>query len=592
MQEKTQHLLDGVVGLTCVDPSLDLSVCAAPFVVSIIAQQCLYLCHAASSCQALLNEGGSSFWHIMRLVTEARARYAALRAPPSPRPLFRRRAASRSRGHTPSFVAFRSNSPSASSRRGCISSGRCGGNSKTENTSSNHRTNNYDAPCSSAGLGTFFHEHLMLSPLEFRVVVVGGGRVGRAVVERLLQASYLIHPSRITIITRQTETVAHFAGRGVQCTERRDGRQALLECHVLIVACQQTQFNDFATTYCPRHTQNTAGSTAKAGNNSEKQEDISCEKKRLCRSKKRTLRDVVDKWRTIEDDDYANGAPGAAMTRLLKPGTFVFSCCAALETHKIAKELGHLDPLVVNADIDMDTIQSAARQFQSGKDNFRSAFVQSVAVEGNSFLNALNVLQQTYLDGKTPPADLINRNIFYDSYFSRLRMRKRRPLSPPPPPSVGTALRAEGVSGSTSFLLRVWRALRCFVIVQVSLLKASEHRPFTYLQQVGPLLGPILVALPFFSQNRIVNFLGDLLNKKKGDDDDDEESALEGRPLFKLNHRVVAACDSDSDSDECHDVPPAEKELTRLIKNFPLIFENEEVVLQQLREQYIAVTER
>ncbi|EKF27507.1 hypothetical protein MOQ_008766 [Trypanosoma cruzi marinkellei] len=590
MQEKTQHLLDGVVGLTCVDPSLDLSVCSAPFVVSIIVQQCLYLCHTASSCQALLNEGGSSFWHIMRLVAEARARYAALRAPPSPPPLFRRRAASHSRGHTPSFVASRSNSPSAGSRRGRISSGRCGsGSSKGNTTSSGCRTNSYGTPCHSSSLVTFFHEQLMLSPLEFRVVVVGGGRVGRAVVERLLQASYLVHPSRITIITRQTETVAQFAGLGVQCTGCQDGRQALLECHVLIVACQQTQFNDFASTYCPRHTQNTAGSTAKAGDNSKKQEDISCTKKRSYRTKKRTLRDVVDKWRTIEDDDYANGVPGAAMTRLLKPGTFVFSCCAALETHKIAKELGHLNPLVVNADIDMDAIHSAARQFQSGKDKFRSAFVQRVAVEGNYFLNALNVLQQTYLDGATPPADFINRDIFHDSYFSKRHMHERRPLSAPQPHSVGTALQAEGVSGSTSFLLRVWRALRCFVVVQVALLKESEHRLFTYLQHVGPLLGPSLVALPFFSQRRIVRLLGDLLNQKRGTDD--EESALDGGPLFRLNHRVVAACDSDSD-DENHNVSPAEKELTRLIKCFPLIFENEEVVLQQLREQYIAVTER
>ncbi|RNF26988.1 uncharacterized protein Tco025E_00793 [Trypanosoma conorhini] len=576
MQETTKHLLDGVVGMTCVDPTLHTSVSAAPLVVSIITQQCLYLCHTASSCQALLNEGDSSFWQIMRHVAEARARYVALRAPPPPKPL-RKRVEPRSEEPP---------QPSADPLR------------DTDSTSSHHSSRSSESCVEEGRFSparpplTLPRLQLMLSPLEFRVVVAGGGRVGRAIVERLLQASYLIHPSRITIITRQPETVAQFAVRGVHCTGRTEGRQALLECHVLIVACQQTQFYDFASIYCPFRTQKPAGPPRKAGGDSEAEQDKLSTKRRLRRVKKRTLRDVVDKWRTIEDNDYADNVPGATLTQLLKPGTFVFSCCAALETRKIAKELGHLDPLVVNADVDLDAVHAAAQQLQSGKEDFRSAYIQRVKLEGNSFLTALNVLQQKYLNGDAPSADFVSRDILQDPYSAELRMQGRRPR-PPPPPSMAKVLRGEGVSGSTSFLLRVWRALRCFVVVRVASLKVAEHRLFTYLQRVGPLLGPVLVALPTSSQARVVEVLGDALNRK-ANEDDDEGAALEARPLVKLDKRVVMACDSDSDSDDDndHEVPHAARELARLIACFPQVFEKEEVALQQLREEYIAVTER
>ncbi|ESL12035.1 hypothetical protein TRSC58_00203 [Trypanosoma rangeli SC58] len=576
MHETTKHLLDGVVGLACVDPTLHPSARAAPLVVSIITQQCLYLCHAASSCQAVLNEGDSLFWHVMRRVAEARACYVALRTPPPPRPL-------RKRVGTWNEESLQ---PSAAPVKGSY----CTGGPSSSSSSSSHIVEE-NTFCSALHPVSLPLRRKLLSPLEFRVVVAGGGRVGRAIVERLLQASYLIHPSRITIITRQPETVVQFADRGVQCTGRTEGRQALMECHVLIVACQQTQFYDFASIYCPRHTQKPAGPVRKAGDDNRAEQESLCAKKRLHRAKKRTLRDVVNKWRTIEDNDYADGVPGATMTRLLKPGTFVFSCCTALETHKIARELGHLDPLVVNTEVNMSAVHAAAQQFQNSRDNYRLAYIQRVQLEGNSFLTALNVLQQTYMNGGTPPTNFTS-DILHDPYSTNLRMRGRRPELPQQP-SINEALRGEGVSASTSFLLRVWRALRCFVVARVASLKLAEHRLFMYLQRVGPQLGPILVALPASSQARVVEMLEEVLNRKAREDyDDDEALAVEARPLVKLDQRIAEACDSDSDSDDGEDASPTAKELARLIACFPHIFGNEEVVLQQLREEYIAVTER
>ncbi|RNF04252.1 hypothetical protein TraAM80_05388 [Trypanosoma rangeli] len=572
MQETTKHLLDGVVGLACVDPTLHPSTRAAPLVVSIITQQCLYLCHSASSCQALLNEGDSLFWHIMRRVAEARACYVALRTPPPPRPLRKRVGAWNEESLQLSAPPVR------------------GSHCTSSRGSSSHSVEEKTFPSALHSVSLPLRRQL-LSPLEFRVVVVGGGRVGRAIVERLLQASYLIHPSRITIITRQPETVVQFADRGVQCTGRTEGRQALMECHVLILACQQTQFYDFASIYCPRHTQKPVRPARKVGNDNPAGQENLCTKKRLRREKKRTLRDVVNKWRTIEDNDYADGIPGATMTRLLKPGTFVFSCCAALETHKIARELGHLDPLVVNTEVDMSAVHAAAQQFQNSKDNFRLAYIQRIQLEGNSFLTALNVLHQTYMNGGTPPADF-TRDILHDPYSTGLRVRGGRPglLQQP---SINEALRGEGVSGSTSFLLRVWRALRCFVVARVASLKLAEHLLFMYLQRVGPLLGPIFVALPDSSQARVVEVLEEVLNRKAREDyDGDEALDVEARPLVKLDQRIAEACDSDSDSGDGKGEPPTAKELARLIACFPQVFGNEEVVLQQLREEYIAVTER
>ncbi|KEG10173.1 hypothetical protein DQ04_04091070 [Trypanosoma grayi] len=603
MQEATHHLLDGVVGLTCVDPSIHPSISAAPLVVSIITQQCLYACHAASACQALLNEGGSSFWYIMRRVAEARERYTAVHAPPPPPPIPSRRA-------------------------------ELGGEVQPRASTTTFDSSINPPPCRAPPPTCLPPEQeKLLSPLEFRVVVVGGGRVGRAIVERLLQVPELIHPSRITIITRQPVTVAQFAGRGVQCTNRGDGRQALLDCHVLVVACQQTQFHDFASIYCPHRNPTKGapvGTQACIDNQQQQQQqqallDMPRRRRRKCRHKKRTLRDVVDKWRTTEDDDdYRNSTSSAPITRLLKPSTIVFSCCAALGTHKIAKELGHLDPLVVRADVDLTAIHHAARQFDAAKEAFRAAYIKGIALESNSFLTTLNVLQQSCMNGETPPLELTSEptdSLFngdmHSTHHHQQRQQRHRPL---PPPDMQTTLRGEGVSGSTAFLLQVWRALRCCVVVRVVSLTPAEHRLFTYLQRVGPLLGAVLVALPESSQQRIIAMVREFIYRAGEDENENEkETGVTGaRRLIKLDKRCVSACDSDADEDddvERHDddgdddetsdndddgnsggaaaaVSPAQRELKRLVSCFPELFHGTEEALQQLRERYNTVTQQ
>ncbi|KAH9597980.1 hypothetical protein LSM04_009472 [Trypanosoma melophagium] len=627
MQEATRHLLDGVVSLTCVDPGLNTAVAAAPLVVTIIAQQSLFACHAASAAHALIQDGNSSLWHIMRRVAEARERYSAVHAPPPPPPIPSRRAECNAELRDLLSGVSRSNSS------GCAALTRVQTVSSLVHTPSPSIAQSPALTSASVSATTppltvvpvsAPDPPLLMSPLDFRVVVVGGGRVGRAIVEQLLLAPHIIHPSRITIITRQPESVAQFAGRGVQCTGRREGRNALLECHLLIIACQQTQFYDFASIYCPRRSvkqglppssQTSCSSKTHQAESlvSQSQHSHRQQHRRRRQQKKRTLQDVVNKWRTMDNDENdrsynndngssVNGVSHASMTRLLKPGTFVFSCCAALGTHKIAKELGHFDPLVVRAEVDLTAVHAGAEQFNTAKDGFRADFIRRIALEGNSFLATLNGLQQSYMAGESPSVEL--NSISAGDLFSGealLRVRHRRKYVPPP--DIQDTMRGEGVSGSTSFLLSMWRALRCFIVVRFSTLPPGQQRLFTYLQRVGPLLGAALVALPPDLKARVVGKLTDLLNR-----DMDEIYETEEHPLIKLDQRIVSACDSDSDSDSDTDntvntnattaTPQSPsnvdgmRELTRLVECFPELFSDETDVLQRLQDHYLDVTER
>lgn len=575
-----QHLLDGVVGLTCVDPSMHSSISAAPLVVSTILQQCIYVCHAASSCQALLSDGNSSFWWIMRHVALARERYLKLNTPSYEQHIIPKKSEINNK-HYGQNLSVSGVSVDAS------------------NVSNNVRLVPGSQPSSSYQQ----QKELLLSPLDFRVVVVGGGRVGRAIVGRLLQAPDLIHPSRITIITRQPETVAQFAGQGVQCKGRRGGRQALMECHVLIVACQQTQFYDFVGIYCPRSTRKTALLATSQGRNGHTEGgEVEEEKKPVSRRQKarRTLQEVVNKWRTIEDDDYEDFLRGVApMTQLLKPGTFVFSCCAALETHKIAKELGHLDPLVVSADVDMNAVNSVALQFHNIKESLRSDFIERAAFEGNAFLRTLALLQQESYVGNDK-SSFLNDPFCSGSLHSgpsssetnsfRKASKRRKELQQV---NMGAFSQAEGVGGTTTFLLRVWRALRCFVVSRVVLFKPEDHRLFMYLQRTGHLLGAIFVTLPQSARARVVRLLTEqLLSLGNSFDDDRSDGTSDHLLLVRVDHRHISAYDSEDDAEEFSEFSSDIRELARLVACFPALFKSVEEALQQLRNEFITVTRR
>ncbi|ORC86248.1 uncharacterized protein TM35_000291300 [Trypanosoma theileri] len=635
MQEATRHLLDGVIGLTCVDPGLNTAVATAPLVVNVIAQQSLFACHAASAAHALLQDGDSSLWYIMRHVAQARERYTAVHAPPPPPPIPSRRAecnvelrdlltgVSRNNSGAVTALARPQTVSSVSHTPPPSTSHTPALTSASESTTTPPIAVLAPTLAQTSSSGT----PLMLSPWDFRVVVVGGGRVGRAIVEQLLLAPHIIHPSRITIITRQTESVAQFAGRGVQCTGRREGRNALLECHVLIIACQQTQFYDFASIYCPRRSvkqgpppssRTSSSKTHQTESSISHSQETQRRRPRRRQQKKKTLRDVVNKWRTTDDDDYdngsnnydngstVNGVSNPSMTRLLKPGTFVFSCCAALGTHKIAKELGHFDPLVIRAEVDFAGVHAGAEQFNTDKDAFRSDFIRRIALEGNSFLSSLNALQQSYMAGESPFVE-VNSISAGDLFSCEAQIRVHRRRKYVPPPDIQDTMRGEGVSGTTPFLLKMWHALCCFIVVKLSAFPPGQQRLFTYLQRVGPLLGAALVALPGDLQARVVAKLTELLDR-----DVDEIYETEEDPLIKLDQRIVAAYDSDSDPDNVVNAiatgtgtttatatanpqsPPdvaGMRELTRLVKCFPELFSDETDVLQRLREHYLAVTE-
>lgn len=86
--------------------------------------------------------------------------------------------------------------------------------------------------------------------LDLTITLVGGGTVVRQLLHLLLdEHPSFVHPTRITVITRQPENLNVFASRGVVCLQRKHGTEALKRCHVLFLACQPTQLDDFISTH-------------------------------------------------------------------------------------------------------------------------------------------------------------------------------------------------------------------------------------------------------------------------------------------------------------------------------------------------------
>ncbi|KAG8340614.1 hypothetical protein TRVL_08557 [Trypanosoma vivax] len=655
MQEVTQHLLDSVLSLSCVDPSLTPSITGAPFVVATIAQQCFYACQMVSTSHATLSDGGSGFWSVMRTVAEVRERFARSRVVPP-----KKQCESLS-----CTVASIGASDDCSSSMASIDDGFCNAN----------ETLSMRTPL------PVLSTSRQLSPLAFRVVVVGGGRVGRAIVERLLEAPHLIHPSRITIITRQTESVAQFAGRGVQCTGKESGRSALLQCHVLIIACQQAQFYDFAKIYCPRQFSSEmvgGGAGAVDGGSGGEGKVDGCGKvssklpgtrRRYKRSvkKKRTLQDVVNKWRTlVENGSGQKGVADSAtlpsgrvdaaspvateVTGLLSRHTLVFSCCAALSALKIAKELGHLEPLVVLADVDIGAVHRASQKLEAARDSYRSELLRKVALDGNSFLSSITAIQESYTvssattftlprlrngtgnldttlalstglenfhNGTGCSSDCFpvrdKEEEFTKLFLGTILNRSQSVLAGHGrPPSTHDALHSEGVGGSAVFLACMWRALRCLTVVFATSLTHVEQRFFVRLHRIGPMLGAVLAALPHESQQSIVQAIKVSLNDAATISlsiDEDETNGQVREEVSIAANRCVAVTNSllmgqrgapafDSDDDiECTDLDnvsafPVQREMRRLVSCFPAHITCEEEALQLLRQEFSTVTER
>jgi hypothetical protein len=87
--------------------------------------------------------------------------------------------------------------------------------------------------------------HLVSTPLQTNVVVIGLGNVGSAIVDLLLK-SQQFHPTAITIVTRHDKFPSRFEAAGVRCYS--DAAECISDADVIVFACQPGQFAAAAKT--------------------------------------------------------------------------------------------------------------------------------------------------------------------------------------------------------------------------------------------------------------------------------------------------------------------------------------------------------
>lgn len=243
MNADTYLLLNTVLAdRPCLDRSLDATIDTVPFAVHVISQQCYYVLYLRSTVHSLLTEDLSAYNVLVKYIAEQQdLQYQA--------------------------------------QIGLI----C-----VSDHLSKDRITTSPPPVVPAG------------SLEIRVVLIGGGTVASCILRTLLDTHPdLIHPSRITVISRQPDNLHFMASQGVRCLKHTKGRRAIRDCDVLILACQAP------------HLQN-------------------------------VMEDHFWVVPTKEDPD-----PPA----VLKKTTLVFSCVAAYPTAKLSSMLKHDESLIIRADV-------------------------------------------------------------------------------------------------------------------------------------------------------------------------------------------------------------------------------------------------
>ncbi|KAL7704944.1 hypothetical protein N2W54_000574 [Lotmaria passim] len=189
-------LLQTVLGeCGCVDATLQRAAHTVPFVYYVVAEQSFYVIYAVSVVKALLHERDAAFAHL--------ARWQAARGAPSP-------------------TQCRTQSSEAA-----------GGFTEAEAT---------DVPVDLPAIAPS-------DSLDLSVTIVGGGTCCKLLLRLLCEprhaaAPFLVHPSHLTVVTRQPERLARFAQRGVHCLRRHRGQSAVGSSDVVLLMCPPALFQE------------------------------------------------------------------------------------------------------------------------------------------------------------------------------------------------------------------------------------------------------------------------------------------------------------------------------------------------------------
>ncbi|GET87160.1 hypothetical protein, conserved [Leishmania tarentolae] len=184
----------------CADPSLQHTAETVPLVYRTLAEHSYYLMYVVSVTKALLNEGDTAFGHLAREQAE------------------RQKAATE-----------------------CVL------------TPEQHVTSASPSPLPPLALSDSLDMHLTIigggtcCELMLRLICglsCAGGSGGGGIVSRGGARDPLVHPSHITVITRQPERLARFADLGVHCLTRHHGRQAVERSDVVVLACPPSQLQE------------------------------------------------------------------------------------------------------------------------------------------------------------------------------------------------------------------------------------------------------------------------------------------------------------------------------------------------------------
>eukprot|EP00796_Vickermania_ingenoplastis_P009042 gene9042-6343_t len=236
MNANAYSLLNAVLrDRPCIDPSLNTMIETAPFAVLSIAQQCFYILHMVSVTRALLyNEQSAYTQTVQRLAEKLPEEKDSARTVLLP-------------------SRHLSAQPSQSMERGAsVASASSAAVSPTTPALQVAFLPPEDVPRLVLPPPPPASQPLQLVPvvpackLDIAIAIVGGGTVVRRLLHLLLdEHPSFLHPTRITVITRQPEKLNVFAAQGVMCLHRKHGTEALNRCHALIIACQPSQLDDF-----------------------------------------------------------------------------------------------------------------------------------------------------------------------------------------------------------------------------------------------------------------------------------------------------------------------------------------------------------
>lgn len=423
MNADTYALLTSVlIDKPCTDPCLQETIETTPFAIYSIAQQCYFILHVISLTRSLLYDEPSAYSQtLQQLVDKLPSDDSdAPICPPLP-------SQNPKTSHFSEADANDTTLPSGmrSPRRRPV------GEVSTTSMSS----------CSMQGMSLSSAPVPKVLPvvpscsLDLSVTIVGGGTVVRELLHILLdQHPSFIHPTRITVITRQPEKLNIFATRGVLCLNRKHGTEALNDCHALILACQPAQLDDFIQNHF----------SAKAFGND-------------------PLHQIAK----------------------LKPSTIVVSCLAAYRTVRLAALLNHEERLIIRPTVDsLCALPEIADEHVYDEKNCMDARIQRM-IDQDSFLRkAVAEAHNNQVDeavrrllvygsernmGKNSslPAELAQRAALYQVIQND--RAKYTTISP-------TECLIELGNPSYEFFLTVWAALQVYVAKELEMHEGEKRK--------------------------------------------------------------------------------------------------------------------